>query len=161
MLRQESLVLLLSLTLLSGCRDDPAANGTVALDIPTLTRDRDALRPGSGPAIVLVFKATQCLSCSVNIGSWITLRREHPGRVVLLLTGLPDSASATVLRRSRVPVDGVVESPEGLSGLPPYAIIRDGDTDTARVVSIERWTPVGLAEVLTVEPSPNGTVDAH
>lgn len=115
--------------------------------------DTSALDKTVYPNLVLVFKASQCLSCSVNISTWIELRRQNPKRVRLLLTSMPDSASAIVLARSRVPIDGVVFSTDGLSSSPPYALIADSPKTPPRVVSIERWTAINLAPSLMPDSS--------
>lgn len=116
--------------------------------------DTSALGRTVFPNVVLVFEASQCLSCSVNIGTWIELRRRNPGKVRLLLTSMPDSASAIVLARARVPVDGVISSGGGLSARPPYALVADGAEAPPHVVSVERWTAAALAPALSSNLSP-------
>lgn len=134
----------------TGCQ---RAAQPVQLDAKMYLADTSALAKASYPNVVLVFKASQCLSCSVNISTWIELRRQHPERVKLLLTGMPDSASAIVLARSRIPIDGVLRSADGLSAVPPYALIADGPQTQPRVVSVERWTAANLAPSLARDSS--------
>lgn len=76
---------------------------------PRLDREEIGARAARSPRLLLLlFTPEDCLACATDMPRWLSLRRQSPASVAILLTHPPSDAESKVFARHRIPVDGVV-----------------------------------------------------
>jgi hypothetical protein len=90
------------LLLFAACAD--VGSGSGHLDAAAIAR----LAARSPHAVLLLFEPTDALACGAEMPRWLTVRRQVPDRVAILLTRAPSKSEAVLFARYRIPVDGVI-----------------------------------------------------
>lgn len=127
------------LLVITGCQNESGYRGGDLRSVPSVASFVAGL--GSAPSVIVVFNPNDCLSCATSIGSWLALRRATSGRVHFLVNVLPDSATLLVLRRARVPIDGVLGRSASRTPSPPAAYVHLAESSPLLEFRLSRDTP--------------------
>lgn len=71
-------------------------------------RELATLSAVQSPSAFLLFDPHDCFTCGAQMGRWLDLRRQSPGRIRIVLTRKPSAGESRGLAARRIPIDGVV-----------------------------------------------------
>jgi len=114
-----------------------------------ISADAVLLEAGEYPTVTVVIDPSQCLSCATSIGAWRDIWARTPDRVRFVLSEDPDSATLIILKRSRLPVSGVLSRRLRSMFTPQSAYIVRARGSTPETYALDRATPEFAGSIIS------------